>query len=780
MATVADKRKQQQYINKAREMEDKYGIPPYTLVGLLKTESEFNPKAVSKSGAKGIAQFMDTTAKAMNIDPYNTDQAIEGAAKYLSDSHKRLGNWEDSVLSYNMGVAGVKQFKAGKRKLLKEQAEYTQKVFNNRALYYKKPTVKNKKEVFQETARDNTRVFTPQYKYDVKEEGTPVDKRFTVNKIFTPGQYDFSYQPQQITNDVNNFETPQNNTTFASVPDSEKKVDKDIQEVEQQTAEQKFLEEASQMFANNSEQEQQYNFQEQEDYQKPMTTDVIGMYNFASNFVAQQGGSKSWRLQQERVKAEKLAKLKALLAQEKPVYKKKTTDEKIAEKKAQENTRVVQKDNTNVRGYNNADKFSKVARNKTDKEIADERKAIRAKSDANVLNKYSTEIFDTDNWTRQNLSDAAKGLESKFRVSDEPNFFDDYLNPANMIGVMAANLGQAPLQAQQSDSYIPYVTSIGTPLTVGAIAGLGTQNTGQFVNNLANPLAGTEEVINKLGNSYLPNAYKYNPKAFKPNPEAYYRQVFGEEASKSPIITRTMHTNNDPKGIEAFIEAKPYGFYKGNSDEILYDLELPFTSLSSNDALPYFNKSRPYYSDNFFKGKPKETLIETNFSAKDYEDFYPGAMRIISVDPNNKGIERFGNVRVLSPFSKKGHDLENYNIYKKDWLKGYKPIEKPKTAAPIGLRAAYLGTQETKQQGGEKIIDDNIGQYNHPGKVTRISSPFITMKDVPYNILAVADNGEKRIMKPNEEHYFKNAKTVTEYPILTEAEKRFLKEINNG
>lgn len=84
---------------------------------------------------------------------------------------------------------------------------------------------------------------------------------------------------------------------------------------------------------------------------------------------------------------------------------------------------------------------------------------------------------------------------------------------------------------------------------------------------------------------------------------------------------------------------------------------------------------------------------------------------------------------------------------------------------------------DVAQEGGEKIIDDNMGQYNHPGKVTRISSPFITMKDVPYDILAVADSGEKRIMKPNEEHYFKNAKTVTEYPQLTEAEKRFLKEI---
>ena len=307
MATVADKRKQQEYINKAREMEDKYGIPPYTLVGLLKTESEFNPKAVSKSRAKGIAQFMDQTAKAMNIDPYNTDQSIEGAAKYLNDSYKRLGNWEDTVLSYNMGVAGVKQFKAGKKKQNKEQAEYTQKVFNNRALYYTEP----KKEL----PKFNINDYTKKEEIDLKEKprlmvkdnakaviinekGKQVvaqsnEKVLPKKQVYFNNNQPYYTKSNQITSNVNNFEIPQNNITFASVPEvtttTEKKVDKDIQEVEQKTAEQKFLEEASQMFA---QPEQQYTYQEQEDYRKPMETNVIGMYNFANNFVAQQGGEK--------------------------------------------------------------------------------------------------------------------------------------------------------------------------------------------------------------------------------------------------------------------------------------------------------------------------------------------------------------------------------------------------------------------------------------------------------------------------------------------------------
>lgn len=52
-----------------------------------------------------------------------------------------------------------------------------------------------------------------------------------------------------------------------------------------------------------------------------------------------------------------------------------------------------------------------------------------------------------------------------------------------MIGSMAKNLAQ-------SKSAKDYALSIGTPLTVGALAGLGTKNTGQFINNITNPLVG--------------------------------------------------------------------------------------------------------------------------------------------------------------------------------------------------------------------------------------------------------------------------------------------------
>lgn len=82
---------------------------------------------------------------------------------------------------------------------------------------------------------------------------------------------------------------------------------------------------------------------------------------------------------------------------------------------------------------------------------------------------------------------------------------------------------------------------------------------------------------------------------------------------------------------------------------------------------------------------------------------------------------------------------------------------------------------QTAQQGA--IIKNNNGQWAHPGEITQISSPDITMKNVNYPVLGVADTGEKRMMYPNQDYHFSNAKTVTEYPQLTDKEKAFLKEL---
>ena len=61
------------------------------------------------------------------------------------------------------------------------------------------------------------------------------------------------------------------------------------------------------------------------------------------------------------------------------------------------------------------------------------------------------------------------------------------------------------------------------------------------------------------------------------------------------------------------------------------------------------------------------------------------------------------------------------------------------------------------------VIEDNRGQWAHPGEVTRINSNNITMKGVSYPVLGISDTGDKKLMKPGKDYQFKG-KSVTEYP----------------
>lgn len=67
-----------------------------------------------------------------------------------------------------------------------------------------------------------------------------------------------------------------------------------------------------------------------------------------------------------------------------------------------------------------------------------------------------------------------------------------------------------------------------------------------------------------------------------------------------------------------------------------------------------------------------------------------------------------------------------------------------------------------KQKGG--VIKDDMGQYNHPGKITQIDSNNITMQGVPYPVIGVSDTGDMQMMYPNNNYQFDGTK-VTEYPL---------------
>jgi hypothetical protein len=67
------------------------------------------------------------------------------------------------------------------------------------------------------------------------------------------------------------------------------------------------------------------------------------------------------------------------------------------------------------------------------------------------------------------------------------------------------------------------------------------------------------------------------------------------------------------------------------------------------------------------------------------------------------------------------------------------------------------------------VIEDDMGQWNHPGEITKINSNQITMEGVPYPVMGISDTGDTQMMYPEEDYEF-DGESVTEYPMMEKAE----------
>ena len=95
------------------ETLNKYNLP-LELKYMAVIESALNPTAVSRAGAKGIWQFMYTTAKSygLKITSYVDERldpvkSADAAARYLQDAYQIFGDWNLAISAYNCGFGNV-------------------------------------------------------------------------------------------------------------------------------------------------------------------------------------------------------------------------------------------------------------------------------------------------------------------------------------------------------------------------------------------------------------------------------------------------------------------------------------------------------------------------------------------------------------------------------------------------------------------------------------------------------------------------------------------------
>jgi hypothetical protein len=190
----------------------------------------------------------------------------------------------------------------------------------------------------------------------------------------------------------------------------------------------------------------------------------------------------------------------------------------------------------------------------------------------------------------------------------------------------------------------------------------------------------------------LKDAYKLNPWAFKPNPEMGYRML-GTEGYQDAINSGVLRAKPIPGGTP--------------TEGISLTRN---TNRNPNTGKMQPALDRPYFADGF---------IDERYAA-DYMAAVNKADNNLVPIPTHKGI---------APSQAGSIPLENAILYKKDWLKGYKPIETPKIIPSSSVTSSV----------------DDVGKG-----LTQVSKPAWQMQEMPGLHLksTMSDGAISKIVEP--------------------------------
>jgi hypothetical protein len=89
-----------------------YDVDASLVSALIRAESNYEPRAVSRKGARGLMQLMPATAKRLSVrKPFDPASNVNGGARYLRELVDRFGHRPELVLAaYNAGEGAVQTY----------------------------------------------------------------------------------------------------------------------------------------------------------------------------------------------------------------------------------------------------------------------------------------------------------------------------------------------------------------------------------------------------------------------------------------------------------------------------------------------------------------------------------------------------------------------------------------------------------------------------------------------------------------------------------------------
>ena len=230
------------------------------------------------------------------------------------------------------------------------------------------------------------------------------------------------------------------------------------------------------------------------------------------------------------------------------------------------------------------------------------------------------------------------------------------------------------------------------------LVGIGLVSKGANAAKLLKAYKNLSKLSNAKRASTLQNAYKLNPFAFKPKKGKIYRQV-GKPGFDDAVKEGRIYE----KGQKEVLKQNPDINYIAEYDKAITAKGEPGFFLEKPTNAPFFSKDDLFFPSSFKKGqgKTRNSGVEYLFEGDLPDEAFLPRYRDQYLSPKEAAKPK-SNTGVLRP---EYNDLSNFEIYKKDWLRGYKKIEVPTLNERLRNNPSYVIKPEVRST--EKLAKES-------------------------------------------------------------------------